>query len=280
VIPVADELLSGWLARLAKFNHCDLVDLLAHVGIDGRYVDVLDFGLEDSAALRIAAVARTGFELVNSLTISAATPLEAVLTAQFPFQTCPICSAHGVALKHWRRAWAFDCLMCGAQLIPTMPRPDIVKPSTKFLRRARIGARLLEVAIKDNNACQIHRAMRGVAFAVAVTRFRGQPLAALQGFNPEIRIACLAAICAVQKKPLLKAAWIMAKADGYAKASLLRAYSKEPHLLAAVCDIADRNAQGILSKNRVSPLGQGGSDSHNLSQQNWQEARQREDSRN
>jgi len=31
----------------------------------------------------------------------------------------------------------------------------------------------------------------------------------------------------------------------------------------------------------VSPLGQGGSDSHNLSQQNWQEARQRrEDSRN
>jgi hypothetical protein len=43
-------------------------------------------------------------------------------------------------------------------------------------------------------------------------------------------------------KPLLKAAWIMAKADGYAKASLLRAYSKEPHLLAAVRDIADRNA--------------------------------------
>jgi hypothetical protein len=34
----------------------------------------------------------------------------------------------------------------------------------------------------------------------------------------------------------------MAKADGYAKASLLRAYSKEPHLLAAVRDIADRNA--------------------------------------
>jgi len=30
----------------------------------------------------------------------------------------------------------------------------------------------------------------------------------------------------------------------------------------------------------VSPLGQGGSDSHNLSQQNWQEARQREDARN
>jgi len=155
--------------------------------------------------------------------------------------------------------------MCGAQLIPTMPRPDIVKPSTKFLRRARIGARLLEVAIKDNNACQIHRAMRGVAFAVAVTRFRGQPLAALQGFNPEIRIACLVAICAVQNKPLLKAARIMAEADGYAKASLLKAYSKELHLLAAVRSIADRKAEWVLIKNRARPVGQGGSDSHNLS---------------
>ena len=76
-----DDLLSGWLARLANFNHCDLVDILAHVGSEGRYVGVLDFGLEDSAALRITAVARTGFELVHSLTISAATPLEAVLTA-------------------------------------------------------------------------------------------------------------------------------------------------------------------------------------------------------
>ena len=189
VIPVEGELLSGWLARLADFNHCDLVDLLAHVGIDGRYVDVLDFGLEDYAALRIAAVARTDFKLVQSLTITPATPLEAALTAQFPFQTCPVCSVLGLAFKHWRQAWAFDCLMCGAQLIPTIPRPGVVKPSTKILRRARIGARLLEGAIKDNNARKIHRAMRGVAFAVAVTRFRGQPLAALQDFNPEIRIA-------------------------------------------------------------------------------------------
>ena len=245
MIPVADELLSGWLARLATFNHCDLVDLLAHVGIDGRYVDVLDFGLEDSAALRIAAITRTDFELVHSLTISAATPLDAALTAQFPFQTCPVCSILGLALKHWRRAWVFDCLMCGAQIIPTIARPDMVKPSMKIFRRARIGARLLEGAIEDNNARKIHRAMRGVAFAVAVTRFRSSDLAALQGCKPEILNTCLAAICAVQKKPLLKAARIAAKADGYAKASLLKAYSKEPHLLAAVRGIADRKAKWV-----------------------------------
>jgi hypothetical protein len=280
VVPVADELLSGWLARLASFNHCDLVDLLAHVGIDGRYVDVLDFELEDSAAVRIAAVARADFELVQSLTISAATPLEAEMTAQFPFQKCPVCSVHGVALKHWRRAWGFDCLMCGTQLIPNMTRPDMVKPSMKIIRRARIGARLLEGAVKDNNVRQIHRAMRGVAFAVAATRFRGSSIAALQGFNPEVRITCLAAICAVQKKPLLKAARIMAKVDGSSKASLLKAYSKEPHLLVAVGGITDRRLQGVSSADRARFTGQGVPDSHNSSQQTWKNTGQRGDSRN
>jgi TniQ len=279
VVPVADELLSGWLARLASVNHCDLVDLLAHVGIDGRYVDVLDFELEDSAAVRIAAVARADFELVQSLTISAATPLEAEMTAQFPFQKCPVCSVDGVALKHWRRAWSFDCLVCGANLIPTMPRPDLVSPSAKILRRARIGARLLEGAVKDNNARQVHRAMRGVAFAVAVTRYHGSSIAALQGFNPEVRITCLAAICAAQQKPLLKAARIRAKVNDFAKASLLKAYSKEPHLLAAVGGIIDRRLQGVSSADSARFTGQGAPDSHNSSQRNGQNTGQREDSR-
>ncbi len=142
-------------------------------------------------------------------------------------------------------------MICGTQLIPNMPRPDVISPSTKALRRARIGARLLEAAVKDNNVRQIHRAMRGVAFAVAVTRFRGSSIAALQDFNPEVRITCLAAICTVQKKPLLKAARIWARMDDFAKASLLKAYSKEPHLLAAVRGIADRRSQGVSSADRA-----------------------------
>ena len=72
----------------------------------------------------------------------------------------------------------------------------------------------------------------------------------------------------------------MAKADGDAKASLLKAYSKEPHLLAAVRGIADRNAKWILTKNGASPVGQGVSDSHNFSQQTLQKIGQSQDSRN
>ncbi len=90
-----------------------------------------------------------------------------------------------------------------------------------------------------------------VAFAVAVTRFRGSSIAALQGLNPEVRITCLAAICAVQKKPLLKAARIRAKVDDFAKASLLKAYSNEQHLLAAVGNINDRRLQGVSPADRA-----------------------------
>jgi hypothetical protein len=134
--------------------------------------------------------------------------------------------------------------------------------------------------IKDNNARQIHRAMRGVAFAVAVTRYHdGSSIAALQGFNPEVRITCLAAIYAVQQKLLLKAARIRAKVDDFAKASLLKAYSKEPHLLAAVRGIADRRSQGVSSADRARFTAQGAPDSHNSSQRNGQNTGQREDSR-
>lgn len=141
---------------------------------------------------------------------------------------------------------------------PDHAKAGLVKPSTKVLRRARIGARLLEGAIKDNTARKIHRAMRGAAFAVAVKRFRGPPSAAQMDFNPELRIASRAAICAAQRKPFPKAARIMAQADGFAKASLLKAYSKEPHLFAAVRRIADRKAECGSPNNRARPVRQGG----------------------
>jgi hypothetical protein len=46
---------------------------------------------------------------------------------------------------------------------------------------ALIGAQLLEGSLKVNDLRQIQRAMRGIAFAVAVTRFRGSSIAVLKG---------------------------------------------------------------------------------------------------
>jgi hypothetical protein len=49
VTPLADELLSGWLTRLAVTNHCEVDELLAHIGVDTRQVAMLDFDVEVDA---------------------------------------------------------------------------------------------------------------------------------------------------------------------------------------------------------------------------------------
>ena len=118
VTPLADELLSGWLTRLAVANHCEVDELLAHIGVDKRQVAMLDFDVEVDAntAEKISIAARVTVETVQSLAFGTMTQTEALMTAQVAFQSCPDCSRRGIALKQWRKLWAFDCQICGTQL--------------------------------------------------------------------------------------------------------------------------------------------------------------------
>ncbi|MDG2571031.1 hypothetical protein P7L87_26105, partial [Vibrio parahaemolyticus] len=114
--------------------------------------------------------------------------------------------------------------------------------SDQLLHRARVGAALLGSAVTLNSVSQIRRAMRGVAFAMALKNARGTPTAALQSYNPEVRLFCLAAIAAVQKHPLLKAALLTTGIDDFARVALLRTYHREARLLATVDRIAPDTA--------------------------------------
>lgn len=244
--PHPDELLSGWLARLAAANHCAFTELLAHIGIDGRYADILDFELAIGAADSIASVARLPTALVKSLTFPALSPIEAALTARTSFQSCPNCSRSGLALKHWRQAWAFDCKSCGTRLRPILTKSDDPPVPEKLLRRARSGAGLLEQAIKSDRSMHLRRAMRAVTFAMALRAVRGEPVHALQSPRPEVRLFCLAAIAVVQARPLLKAAMFSTGIDDFAYAALLRTYEKEPRLLATIGRIVERSRRMAL----------------------------------
>lgn len=250
VAPLPDELLSGWLARLAAANYCEVGELLAHVEIDARHAVTLDFELEAGAAERIAAAARVDPETVQPLTFLELTQSEALPTAQIPFQSCALCAKRGIALKHWRRVCSFGCQLCGTTLLPILAKP-VAPMSEKLLRRARTGAELLEQAAWSSSSAYLRRAKRAVTFAMALKNVRGDPAFALQSPMPTVRFFCLAAIAAAQTRPLLKAAMCTAGADGFARVALLRAYEKEPRLLAAVDRIAARTARsaGTLSHN-------------------------------
>ena len=246
VAPLPDELLSGWLTRLAASNYSEPGELLAHVGLDCRHADTLDFELNAEAAERIAVAARVSPGLVQSLIFPAMPPIEAQLTAQVPFQRCPVCSRRGFALKHWRRAWAFDCQKCGARLLPILARSEGEVQPEQLLRRARGGAGLLEQAIKSDRSMHLRRAMRAVIFAMALRAVRGDPVHALQSPRPEVRLFCLAAIAAAQSRPLFKAAMFSTGIDDFAYAALLRTYEKEPRLLATIGRIVERSRRMAL----------------------------------
>ena len=113
----------------------------------------------------------------------------------------------------------------------------------KLLRRARIGAGLLEQAATCNGTVRLRRAMRAVTFAMAIKNVRGDPAFALQSFNQKARLFSLAAIAAAQKRPLVKAALFSADVDDFSRVALLCAYQKEPRLIAAVDHLAWRLAQ-------------------------------------
>lgn len=240
VAPVPDELLSGWLSRLAASNHCEVADLLVHIGVDAKYAAALDHGIDMLDADRISAAARIDPELVSSMTFAAMPEAEMRLTAHVPFQACPNCADGDLALRHWRRAWAFDCQMCGARLLPKTDRQNGAAVSEKLVHRARRGAGVLERVAMSGSACQLRRAMRAVTFAMGLKALRGDPFFTLQSPRPNIRLFCLAAIAAAQSRPLVKAALCSMNIDVYARVALLRAYEKELRLLATVDQIAQR----------------------------------------
>jgi len=131
--------------------------------------------------------------------------------------------------------------VCGTRLLSIFATPDGAFASEKLLRRARCGAEHLELAIASNNTARLRRAMRAVAFAMALKIVRGDTAFALQQPRPGVRILCLAAITAAQIHPLTKATMFSIGIDGIARAALLHTYGKEPRLLIAVDQIARRN---------------------------------------
>lgn len=76
--------------------------------------------------------------------------------------------------------------------------------------------------------------MRAVTYANALKAARTDAAFALKSPRPDVRLFCLAAIDVAQSRPLVKAAMFSTGLDGYARVALLRAFEKEPRLLAVV----------------------------------------------
>ena len=236
--PLADELLSSWLKRLARANYCTEDELCRYLGLrSGRAPETLaDLAGVDVAGLcSILRLVRD--DLVAMLIVEHHNfPIRCV--AQEDFQHCPHCITQtpGATLRHWRYAWSVTCENCGSELTPSKTGNGQVKLiPTKLKVRAARGAEFLKSTFANRSA----RDARRVNFAVQIAG----------SLNPNVSTATLTSYCQMQRfnllaaigmsasQPVLKAAFVL-RNDAPTIENLRRAFPYQRRLLKIVIKLS------------------------------------------
>lgn len=248
--PLADELLSSWIKRLARTNYCTEEELCRYIGLRlGRAPEALaDFaGIDVARLCNILRLARD--DLVAMLIVEHDNfPIPCI--ALEDFQHCPQCIARtpGVTLRHWRFAWSLTCEACGSELTPSCTGGGQIKPIPAKLKvRAARGAQFLKSAYGSRSA----RDARRVNFAVQIAGSLdpGVSKATLTSYCQMQRFNLLAAIGMSASQPLLKAALVL-RNDARAAEDLHHAYPYQRRLLKIIITLSEDLYRKIPRRDR------------------------------
>ncbi|WP_180287293.1 TniQ family protein [Puniceibacterium antarcticum] len=203
--PVRDELLSSWIGRLAKANHCSAEELCGYLGLgQGRVPErINDLGQVDWARL-CSAVQLTQHEIA-AMTLPDSTHHGVQYVSQHDFQYCPRCveKIPDLMLRHWRLAWSITCETCGLVLATNYPAKDV---SGRLRGRALRGVEALKTAVATNNLARLRR-VDLTMHLMAVLEIGN--LRALTSGNERERLMALAAVGVSVTRPVLGAAIIL-----------------------------------------------------------------------
>ena len=144
--PVADELLSSWLARHAAYYGVTGPFFAKWLMLGTRNLSVLDHRLGLAQVARLSEKLRCDPIALIAMTFidTPAGSAELICRNRAP-QICRPCAdrharegASGAVPKHWRKAWRVTCPACGAPLSDTNERPDsgeTLRDTSPFARR-------------------------------------------------------------------------------------------------------------------------------------------------
>jgi len=130
--PIADELLSSWLARHAAYYGVTGPFFAKWLMLGTRNLSVLDHRLGLAQVARLSEKLRCDPIALIAMTFidTPAGSAEFICRNRAP-QICRSCAdrharegAPGAVSKHWRKAWRVTCPACGAPLSDTNERPD------------------------------------------------------------------------------------------------------------------------------------------------------------
>ncbi|MFD2857799.1 TniQ family protein [Seohaeicola zhoushanensis] len=203
--PARDELLSSWIGRLAKANHCSVEELCGHLGLgQGRVPECANDLRAVNWARLCGAVQRSPAEIA-AMCLSEATHHSLHIVSRYDFQHCWACveKTPDLVLRHWRLAWSMTCETCGQALATKYPAKDV---SGRLRARAVVGAEALKTAAAANDPRRLRR-VDLTLHLIAVLKIGN--LGALTSGNERARFMALAAVGLSVTRPLVGAAIIL-----------------------------------------------------------------------
>lgn len=145
--PCADELLSSWIARHAKFYAIPPLALLQHCLPDLRSLRAADLNLTEDQVARVAHLFSIEPTTVRRMTFSNIRQSSRRMIATEPRQSCSTCSqtsdgAH-VILRNQFLGWRITCPFCAGTL-QTIGGRDGPTPFAGYHHAAVMGQEMLE----------------------------------------------------------------------------------------------------------------------------------------
>lgn len=207
--PVPDELLSSWVRRLARANHCSVEDLCGYLGLgQGRVPECInDLGQVNWA--RLCPAVQQSRDEIEAMTLPDTSHLPVQCVSSDDFQRCANCASltQGLVLRHWRFSWSLTCENCGRPLVARHPSDGL---SDRLRVRAARGAAVLKTAVQANDLGRIRRISR----TLAVLKLLGLEYPASFASRCQLqRSEALAAVDVCTSRPLLGAAILLCGND-------------------------------------------------------------------
>ena len=250
--PARDELLSSWIGRLAKANHCSVEELCGYLGLgQGREPEFgSDLRLVNWAKL-CAVVQRTPDEIA-AMALPDTMPYSGRYVSRHDFQNCPGCveKTPDIVLRHWRFAWSMICETCGKALAGKHPAEAV---SDRLLTRGVRGAQVLKSTVVSNDL----RRLRRMDLTLSVVSMPGVGnSASVISANERERFMALAAVGVGLTRPLLGAA-IMLRGNGQVVRELRRVFPQHRRVIERIIGLSrdlDQRLTGV--RETAHPTGQ------------------------
>jgi hypothetical protein len=156
VNPIADEVLSSWLTRIAQDYFVPPRSLLTHMGLSVPSVERLDVSLTFGQAIAISGfVHRPPDAILAMRHVRLPRDCQKLVRLKHPQQTCRSCAlqhkrdgAATAVLKSWMQGWRVTCRTCGGLLDEVWTSRGGALPFPELRDAARAGEGIIEAYAK------------------------------------------------------------------------------------------------------------------------------------